>query len=418
VDNNGNAFAGFAPPVASAPPTISGTAQPGQTLTESHSYSGNPTSNSYHWEVCDSSGANCSAITGATAHTYTLAASDVGHTIRVAETASNARGSSSQDVSSQTAQVTALPPAVSITTPTDHASYSQGQVINASYSCSEGAGGPGLKSPGGCVGTVANGSAVDTSSAGTHAFVVTTTSQDGQSASKTVSYTVIGTPAGKPPTVTISSPVNGAHYRQRQSIHANYACQDPAGAPGIRSCTATTPNGALINTSAAGQHAFTVTAVSKDGQSTSKTVSYTVTAAAIRPATARLHLTRITARALQGRCKSELHLASTATASPSRCDRGQLTFTGSVDSRANGQTISITLTARISGRTRVIHKHAHVAHGHYRLIVSVPGRQTHDLENRRDTGGDRWSYTISYNGNKSLKASRITGHLTLEVEHR
>ena len=99
------------PPVPSATspaPTISGTATVGQTLTESHGgWSNNPTSYGYQWEDCDSSGSSCSAINGATDQTYTLTASDVGHTIRVRETATNAGGTSTPASSSATAVVAA-----------------------------------------------------------------------------------------------------------------------------------------------------------------------------------------------------------------------------------------------------------------------------------------------------------------------
>jgi IPT/TIG domain/Glycine rich protein len=103
----------------------------------------------------------------------------------------------------------ASPPTVSITTPAEGASYSQGQVVDAAYSCSEGAGGPGLK-PGseGCSGPVANGAAIDTSTTGAHSFTVTATSQDGLTASKTVTYTV-ESPVAPPPTVTAISPSSG-----------------------------------------------------------------------------------------------------------------------------------------------------------------------------------------------------------------
>jgi hypothetical protein len=37
---------------------------------------------SYHWEDCDTSGANCRPIAGATGASYTLQGSDVGHTVR------------------------------------------------------------------------------------------------------------------------------------------------------------------------------------------------------------------------------------------------------------------------------------------------------------------------------------------------
>jgi hypothetical protein len=51
-------------------------------------------------------------------------------------------------------------------------------------------------------------------------------------------------------------------------------------------------------------------------------------------------------------------------------------------------------------------------------MVNPPGRQTDFLIGRRGTGGDRWNYTITYTGSSSLRSGRITGHLTLEVEHR
>lgn len=52
-----------------------------------------PISYTYQWQDCNSSGASCSNITGATSSTYTASSSDVGDTIRVAVTAINASGS-------------------------------------------------------------------------------------------------------------------------------------------------------------------------------------------------------------------------------------------------------------------------------------------------------------------------------------
>jgi virginiamycin B lyase len=98
------------PPANAAPPTISGTAQQGQTLTESHGqWSNNPSSYAYQWEDCDSGGNRCSAISGARAQRYTLRSSDVGHTMRVVETASNAGGSASA-TSNRTGVVSAPSP--------------------------------------------------------------------------------------------------------------------------------------------------------------------------------------------------------------------------------------------------------------------------------------------------------------------
>jgi hypothetical protein len=91
-------------------PTISGNATVGQTLSESHaSWSNEPTSYSDQWQRCDSGGNNCQNIAGATGQTYTLAAADIGSTLRVRETASNSEGASTPEASAQTAVVQAVP---------------------------------------------------------------------------------------------------------------------------------------------------------------------------------------------------------------------------------------------------------------------------------------------------------------------
>jgi hypothetical protein len=85
----------------------------------------------------------------------------------------------------------AQPPTVSIITPPHGASYGLGQLVHASFSCSEGESGPGLL-PGaeGCAGSVENGALIDTSVPGLHSFVVTAKSQDAQQAKVTNEYTV------------------------------------------------------------------------------------------------------------------------------------------------------------------------------------------------------------------------------------
>jgi Polysaccharide lyase len=83
------------PPSNTAPPPIVGTAQQGQTLTATAgSWSGTtPMTYAYQWQRCDSTGASCAAIAGATATTYPLGSVDVGSTIRVLVTATNSAGS-------------------------------------------------------------------------------------------------------------------------------------------------------------------------------------------------------------------------------------------------------------------------------------------------------------------------------------
>jgi hypothetical protein len=95
-------------PTNSSPPTISGTATEGETLTVNPgTWSGSiPINHTYQWRRCDSAGANCVDIAAATATTYTLAAADVAHTIRVREAATNAYGEGSVD-SAATAAVKA-----------------------------------------------------------------------------------------------------------------------------------------------------------------------------------------------------------------------------------------------------------------------------------------------------------------------
>ena len=119
------------PPANTAPPTISGTAQDGQTLTASPgTWTGTqPISYAYQWQRCDSSGANCAGITGATAATYTVLSADVGGTLAVLVTATNAGGSVAA-TSSPTATVQPTPPAVT-SQPTVSGMAQEGQTLTA-----------------------------------------------------------------------------------------------------------------------------------------------------------------------------------------------------------------------------------------------------------------------------------------------
>jgi hypothetical protein len=98
-------------PVNRSRPSISGTTAQGHTLAASDPpWSNHPTAYTYQWEDCASSGLSCSAIAGATGSSYALVASDVGHTIRVEETASNAVGDGKPATSASTAVVSGLSP--------------------------------------------------------------------------------------------------------------------------------------------------------------------------------------------------------------------------------------------------------------------------------------------------------------------
>jgi hypothetical protein len=81
-------------PTPKTPPTISGTAEVGITLVATRgTWNGNPTSFHFAWIRCDTTGAACLAIGGATARIYTPTGPDISHTLRVAVTAKNASGS-------------------------------------------------------------------------------------------------------------------------------------------------------------------------------------------------------------------------------------------------------------------------------------------------------------------------------------
>jgi hypothetical protein len=159
-------------------------------------------------------------------------------------------------------------PTAGITTPVNAATYNEGQVVDANYSCTPGAGAT-LQS---CLAPVANGSPIDTSTLGQHAFTVRATDGDGQTGTTISNYTVVG-----PPSASIVTPADGAVFVLGQVVKASYSCQESAGGPGIQACTGRVATGHPIDTSAAGSHSFTVTATSKDGQTTTVTSAYTVT---------------------------------------------------------------------------------------------------------------------------------------------
>jgi hypothetical protein len=101
---------GPAAPVSTSPPTITGTVQQGQVLSEHNgSWTNGPTAFSYQWLQCDALGGGCLPIPAATKQTYVPVAGDVQHTLRVQETASNEAGAGAPASSAATAVVQASP---------------------------------------------------------------------------------------------------------------------------------------------------------------------------------------------------------------------------------------------------------------------------------------------------------------------
>jgi Domain of unknown function DUF11 len=124
------------PPSNTTLPSITGTVQVGQTLTgAAGTWTGAGTlSYTYEWRRCDSLGANCTAISGATSTTYAVTGLDAGSTLRFAATAANGGGSTTA-VSAQTVLVpgggTGGTAPVAVVPPTISGTFQVGQTVTA-----------------------------------------------------------------------------------------------------------------------------------------------------------------------------------------------------------------------------------------------------------------------------------------------
>jgi hypothetical protein len=118
-------------PANTARPTISGTVEDGQSLTaDPGAWSGTePIAYGYQWRRCDDAGGGCADIEGATGQSYRLTSADVGFTIRVAVTASNAAGSGSMSSEPSDAVVAAAP--ANVVAPTVSGAAEDGQSLTA-----------------------------------------------------------------------------------------------------------------------------------------------------------------------------------------------------------------------------------------------------------------------------------------------
>jgi hypothetical protein len=166
-------------------------------------------------------------------------------------------------------------PTVTLTTPpagtTTH--YPAGSVPAADFSCS--ADSVSCKALADSGIPVLSGTALP-DTPGVHVVVVTATDAGHLTDTATGTYDV-----ENPPTAAISAPSSGQIYGIGQAVSTTFSCADGTGAPGIGTCKdsggATSPRG-VLDTSSAGDHIYTVTATSQDGQQATSTIHYTVVA--------------------------------------------------------------------------------------------------------------------------------------------
>ncbi len=159
------------------------------------------------------------------------------------------------------------PPVVQVAAPISNQVFAVGQLAVADYSCAD-ANGVVV-----CVGDVADGAVLDTTTPGPRTFTVVAIDRAGNRREVEVPFAVSVAGDTEGPSIAIASPVQGVAYEKGAEVPADYSCSDPSG---VASCNGTVADGASIDTSSVGTKAFTVTATDSFGRTSTAPVSYRV----------------------------------------------------------------------------------------------------------------------------------------------
>ena len=156
-----------------------------------------------------------------------------------------------------------IPQKVALISPANGAVYENGAVVFVDFTC--------IKYTS-CVGSVPEGTLLDTVTPGTFSVTVTATDDAGKVEQVTNTYTV-EPPDLTAPVVTLTSPPEGAEYDFKAVVTARYACSDDSG---TTTCDAPYPVGDRIDTTTPGVFSFTVRATDPSGNTTIVSHTYTV----------------------------------------------------------------------------------------------------------------------------------------------